>query len=183
MKEHAAASSILAQDIVNDAYESVKPLICSLAKRRWLQLGGSWEEWLSEANYLFVEAYHSYDGSTLLSSWVYNRIHWGLLTLIKRRMRNPIREISIMDCVGEHNMYIPDTRQPSFFTQIEHLSERAQNLWWLILEPPTELQGDIDAETPVETLDALQRYCRCVLKWTASELEITLKELKEVCTE
>lgn len=80
-------------------------------------------------------------------------------------------------------MYIPDTRQPSFFTQIEHLSERAQNLWWLILEPPTELQGDIDAETPVETLDALQRYCRCVLKWTASELEITLKELKEVCTE
>lgn len=67
------------------AYEDVKRLITQIANAFRQRHGGDWEEMLAESNLLFVEACKCHDPEkSKLSTWVRNRVWYGLLDRHKR---------------------------------------------------------------------------------------------------
>jgi len=178
------AADVLRQDIVEDAYRQLEKMITKICWKFTRKYGGEFEDWLSEAGELFMDAIQTYNGKASLTTWIWHRLHWGLYTVIRKRMRTSQREMSLEDMSdGEHE--VEDILEAGFrqcFTAgLDRLDESGRELWSLIAEPPVELQGELDPDDPDNAWDALQRYCEYRLRWTWREMQTAIAELKELC--
>lgn len=89
MKGNTCATDVLRQDIVEDAYCIVENLIRRICWKFQKRYGGEFEEWLSEANEIFMEAFHNHDGTkSAFITWLYYRLNWGLYDRLRERNLN-----------------------------------------------------------------------------------------------
>jgi len=174
----------LQHDIAEDAYRQLEKMICGICWKFVHRYGGEFEDWLSEAGELFMDAIHSYNGKASLTTWVWYQLHWRFYTILRKQMKTAGREIALDD-LGDHEHSVEEILEANigkcFTAGLDYLSDSGWELWELIAEPPTELQGELDPEHPEDTWDAIQRYCKYRMQWTWKEMRTAIAELQELC--
>lgn len=179
----ACATNILEKDILEDAYTHTEKLVTKIAWKFTNRYGGEFDEWLSEANLIFIDACQSYNGRSSLITWLWYKLHWGLYKCLKIRTSEQ-RTISLeeldSDDVPVEDIFPAKTQNNLVYT-ISHVSASSQELWGLLVDPPDELRGELDADNPEATWDAIQRYCEWKLRWTWREMQSAIAELRELC--
>jgi hypothetical protein len=90
---------------------------------------------------------------------------------------------SMLEATDLHDITetLPSTTSNALPSFIHHVSDSSQELWFLLLDPPDELRGELDEAHPEATWDAIQRYCEWKLRWTWKEMQTAIAELRELC--
>jgi hypothetical protein len=177
--------SVLQQDIDEDAYHVVQDMIHSICWSFTRKFGGDYQDWESEANVLFMEAYRSHNPDKAgLITWTWHRLHWGLLNYLRRRGQDKgLKSIEELFKDDEQSSGIFIAPKPSALPILmEHAEESTKELWQLIVEPPEILKGQLDPDDPECSWDALRWYCTYKLQWTLKEMRTAITELTEICS-
>lgn len=178
----------LQEDIIADAYDVVHKMLQRLAHKYHAIYGGTYEEWLSEANWIFLQAFETYDGQIQLSTWIYTKVCWGFRTIVRRKAETlqftpimyRIDSIKKQEDDPTPSITVVDERPQHIPSLLETISDHVSAIWWIIVDPPKELWGDLNCDTPEESKDAIQWYCRYILKWTPAEIKETFDLLKDI---
>ena len=172
----------LQRAIKEDAYCIVEKLIYQKAWEFYSRYGGSYEEWRSEAMFIFVASVDTLDESkSCLSSWVWSKIHWGLTEIVRKRARQKIKYTLLGDITEDEDATFQYKRKNHTLSLIDHLTDSSMELFWLIVNPPDELDGILNPKDPDGSLAAIMWYCKHKLKWTENQIEVSIQELRELC--
>ena len=174
--------NVLAIDIAEDAYYKFEALIHKFAWNYTRKYGGEFDDWLGECHLLFLDAVHTYNGTSQFITWLWNRLMWGLNDIVRKRTRQKTPTIVSLELLCEERELACPYRT-SIEQRVNHVGDTAWELWQLVVNPPEELMGDIDPEDPDHTKDAIYRHCEYKLRWTAKQFTESITELKEICSE
>ena len=181
-------ANVLQQDILEECLPLVHNMICKVAWQTQRKYGGDFEQWLSECYYIFCTSIDSHsDNLATINTWLYRKLHWGLIDKIRKDMSKKSKMQLYNDCPPENQTeedsdvseLIENAKQNNFYILIDHVDETTKELWQLIINPPEELQGDIDIRQPECTEDALVHYCKYKLHWTTRQIASSFDELME----
>ncbi len=178
----------LQQDIMEDSYKSVQNLIYRTCWKFQRKYGGDFHEWLSDANMIFMEAITIHNDKSSLVTWLYYKLHWGLYDVLRKKSREQknghmvsFEDLKACD-VSPEDLFASPTAD-TFMHLIQHVGESSRELWGLILDPPDELRDMLDENNPEYSWDTIRRYCEYKLRWTWTEMQTAIAELREICTE
>ncbi len=180
------ATNILQKDILEDAYEHMQKLVMKICWKFTRRYGGDFYEWLSEANMIFLDACETYNGRSSLVTWLYYKLHWGLYNVLKAKSNEQqTQHLVSLEELGSEDVPVQDMFSAPTQTTVEglinHVGDSSRELWFLLLDPPDELRGELDEAHPEATWDAIQRYCEWKLRWTWKEMQTAIAELRELC--
>jgi hypothetical protein len=120
---------------------------------------------------------------------VYVRYENGMVRHVRMNQLTFMEDVPFSVMEGEEDNCLQDVVSPhirspnSMGIFAEHLSDNVKELWELIMDPPDELRGELDEAKSESSWDAIQRYCEWNLRWTWREMQTTIAELREICTE
>jgi hypothetical protein len=188
-KKHARRSRMnreLQKAIKEDAFSLVERLIYQKAWEFTYNYGGSFEDWRQEAMLIFVKSLDTLDESkSNITTWTVNKIHWGLMEIVRKRSRCSAKVtfmlLGDMIMEEEETDILPFKKKPHMLSLVDHLEDSSRELFWLLVNPPQELDGIIDVKDPIGTMDAIIWYCKHKLKWTQKQINVSMQELQEIC--
>ncbi len=178
----------MASIAIEITYEEVEDMIYEACWRFFNKYKGDWHEWLSEANYIFMVAYYSYNEELGASFSTYLR--YLLDRRLVDRVRKAIREQRYHDksltkktiagtgckMVTKHALPVLDKLRGS-------ISKDAFDMARLIIEMPTDLRFAIMCRPDYESRPKKARKAVCELLtdfgWSAEKISESFKEIRE----
>jgi hypothetical protein len=167
-------------------YEDVLDDILLHCRRFWWRFGGEWLDWLSEGNYIFVQAYHSHDEDKgpfidylrfMLSRRLYEKVR-GKVKRYKGIERGHPRERFYAN--------VPDiTYQVGFLDRLRmELSDDAYNIVQLVLTVPNDLKLIMLTRPEqeghgVRNIRGSVKELLCDIGWSVDKITETFAEIKE----
>ena len=169
---------------IAETYLDVQLLIKKQCNKYHSRYGGDFYDWLSEANYIFMEAYYSFDESAgaCFSTYLYWLLDKRLIELIRRPARKSrVRKIKVhyVENVGERGcppMKLIDR------LKIE-LSEDANEIVDLIMDVPMDIK--LAMLEPRKQQTKASKFKECLVEflqdvgWSVSEISKSFEEIKE----
>lgn len=178
---------VLRRDIAEDTYCQLQDMVRRICWKFVHKYGGEFEDWMSDAGELFMDALQTYNGKASITTWVWHRIHWGFYSSLRRWMRDIQRTMSLEDLADEEREGVEGMLEApvrhTIADSIVFLSDSSRELWAMLNDPPDELADELDPDNPDVTWDAIQRHCVYQLRWTYQEIRTAINELKELCEE
>lgn len=162
---------------VTETYNDCQRMVvghCRMAMQRY---GGDFDFWFSEANMIFMQAYHDYDDTKGTKFTTY------LSYLLDKRLRSVIRSIAIR---GERETAIhtdQPSRPPGLIEHIrDELSEDANLLLAVIIDVPRDVKLAAFSEgagrTTGERFRTGIREYLSLMGWPRKRIKRTFNELK-----
>lgn len=184
-----------------ETYEDVRKLICHVTWRIVRKYGGDFDEYLSEANEVFLAAYADFDGSCPFSNWLSQCITHRLLDCVRDRCRESSRRRPAPnDSVGRIPVWnlsdngdqhanpvdsVPDVRSTWRIGELlEGLGDDARTVVKLVVETPAKLDSIIRAkgDQPRNYRSSIRNYLT-ELGWTAMRVAESFAEVRRVLAE
>lgn len=159
---------------IDEAYKDVKPLICHTVQRFQKRYGGDREELLAEANYHFVQAYHSYrPGVGKLSGWVQYKVYRELLETVRTQARRNAcisRQEVMMETVAQK-------RERLLPTLLNEVSDDARAVLSLTIGP--HLHTLMKERSSPQQKRRLLGHFLLQLGWSGRQIVDTFREIQE----
>lgn len=174
---------MISRAAMSDVYEDQSACVERVARRFARKYHRDPEETIAEANYHFVEAVRTFDGST--GTTVGQRIGF----LIERRLLDTLRmELDDQALLKRVDMplELATSGTTAEFDADEFksdLSDDARAVVELILETPQELFDQLRSDkkpSPASVRRCLGRYLKNSLGWAASQVREAFNELRDV---
>ena len=179
--------AVLKQDILSEAYIDTEKLIKKICWNFHRKYGGDVEEWIAEANLIFIDTYNSYDNQRgAFSTWLSLHIWKRLLTYKSTLNRQcPPVFANLKEDVDLIKFIIdPTSITTPFFSSMELLDGMKQStieLIEIIWNPPKKLtkMKIKSGASPCHTKVALRKYLRKA-DWSWKRIQESFAELEGV---
>ena len=126
-------NAILRKEILSETYEDMQGLIFETAWRFWNSHGGDIDEYIAEANLLFIKAFDCYDESkSKLTTWVVTTINNGLRDFIRTEYRQT--HVSMSDEFESQS-----SKGFSVMELLDEMERDCHTIIQLFLETPQEI--------------------------------------------
>jgi RNA polymerase sigma factor (sigma-70 family) len=184
-----------------ETYEDVRKLICHTVWRIVKKCGGDFDEYMSEANEVFLTAYADFDGSCPFSNWLVQMITYRLLDVVRDRCHEQSRcRPAPNDSVGRIPVWslsadadsgvnpvenVPDARPTWRIGELlEELGDDARTVVQLVVETPAELDAIVKAkgDQPRNYRSSIRNYL-AELGWTAVRVAESFAEVRRALAE
>ena len=165
--------------VLSETYEDVKKMLYRLSWKMVSKCGGEFDDWLSIANKIFVEAYLDYDATkgSQFSTWVYNRVSYAFWDFITDNKK-------YQDRFGESNQLLAessDSKPHRLDGILKELSEDAKTIVQLIIDTPGDLVSIIRVKKPEKQRRAIWKYLRGLgVEWSLGRVVNSFDEIREV---
>lgn len=184
-------SKTLQKEILTETYEDMRLLIKGIVAGFWKLNGGDFEDLMSQANLIFIEAIDKYDPSEAeLSTWLTIKITNELRNYVKDNSdfvrRNYERIYLSHKSINDENFTEPRPTLNTNFSVVEFLdklSSDAHVVVWLFLTTPREI-----LDTILNEKIRANRVAACIrnrlknrlrqMGWSMSRVRLAFDELK-----
>jgi len=162
------------------AYWGVQGIIRSLARKFVNRFGGVWEEVLSDATSVYMESAADWDETRTtcnFETFVRHRVWWGLLDILKLRIREHKRLLPLDDVHAAKELSEPF----DLVNYLEALSADGKHLAMMVLETPavvTKLMKRRGSYSPSSMRLALKEHLTS-LGWSSARIFRAFKEVRE----
>ena len=165
---------------VAETYKDVEKLIYSTVWQVVRRYGGHFDDLLSEANQVFLEAYESFDGSSSFTNWLRFNVWWRLVDVQRSTHRERSRYVPVEDVdIAERTR--SDWRMQDM---IEELTEDAALVVKLVVETPAELEQVYRAKGgEARNLRSSIRQYLIEMGWTAARIAESFVEVRRALGE
>jgi RNA polymerase sigma factor (sigma-70 family) len=192
-----------------ETYDDVKKLIYHTVWGVVRKHGGDFDDFLSEANEVFLTAYADFDGSCPFSNWLRQCIVYQLLDCVRNRCQENSRFKPVQGCRSSVNGIPITTRMNSENTQmasdmperqidnvpdvrstwriselLEELGDDARTVVKLVVETPAELAAVVQekGDQPRNYRSSVRNYL-AELGWTAVRVAESFNEIRHALSE
>jgi len=176
LHKDVTADKALHEDISTETFEQCKNLMYQYVWKFYNRYGGDFNDWVSEGHLIFMKCIVSYNNKYAFTTWFTFKLQKGFISVIRKKLAQSVPNIT-------YNTKLTKALNPAyhttFFTRREQVSDRTWTLHQVIQYPPRELDGEIDADDPINTLDAIMWYCATKFQWTKLQVLESLIELWE----
>lgn len=164
------------RNAVTETHKDVQNQIYKMAHKFHKQYGGAWDEVLSEANYYFLTAYASYkDGTAEFTTHCHWTMFYGFLSYYRNQRKRASRiEDAPIDVVEAKSRF--DLKR-----LLTELSEDAQQVVTLIVDPPADVKYDAVAGKGLSNASSMKKAVRSFLQeigWTADRMCNAFQEIQ-----
>ncbi len=171
----------LQKDIYTEAYKDVEDLIRKICWNFKKVYGGNFDDLFSEANIIFIKAFDSYnDNKGKFSTWINTKVVYGLTETIRQKNKEDelLEQYLINNQIKTESLFKYDF----FFEIVEAIQIDAKEILDIILDPPKELQKQIDQRKNYKypTINMLKKYAIHKLGWTARRVEESFQEIRSI---
>jgi DNA-directed RNA polymerase sigma subunit (sigma70/sigma32) len=168
--------------MIQPRYLDYKPMVIRTAKLFNRKTGIDLEELISEGNVEFCKALKEWDSKKgSFSTFLWIKLDRHLNNFCKSRMFNgrnkiiPVDDINLIARMDKHLIIEDVANSYMFKDKINKLSKEARLIISMILNPPKEMEEDIQKHP----LSFLSEYLRKELGWTWSMIRCSFKEIRE----
>ena len=165
----------LQQDVINETYNDMKNLIARTVWKFKKTYEIEFEEYLAEANLLFLKAVKSHSKKAQLSTWVVTRIWYGLLDKLYEE-RNWKRQRTDFQLIEKTFL----TLHPSMTASelVDEISSDAKLILSLTLNMPKEIiQNAKRSKNHLNLKISLKNYLRNI-GWTIRRVQESIDEIQ-----
>ncbi len=173
-----AAANLMTRDARTETYQDIQNLIYDVVWKFKRAYGGDFDEMISKANMIFMEAFFSHQQKKAsFSTWLHDRLWWGLMDHY-RKTRLEKDRVETRESLED----IPAPIFMPFCELISELSQDAQTIVELILDMPQSVEQAALAKGthPRNIRAALRSYLRVFLGWSEEHVVQTFQEIAEV---
>jgi len=171
-----AADKALHEDIATETFEQCEKLMYQYVWKFHNRYEGNFDDWIGEGHLIFMKCLHTYNNQFAFTTWFAFKLQMGFISIIRKKSRHTQPKIKYDTELAES---LCPTYHTTFATKCERVSDHAWAVWQMLQYPPRELDNEIDADDPTNTLDAIIWYCTTKLQWTKSQVLESLTELWE----
>jgi len=170
-------SSLIMKDALTETYQDIQNLIYDTVWKFKRANGGDFDDMISTANVIYMEAFFSYDASRAsFSTWLHTKVWKGLLEYQRQTLMRSWQQTGID---------LKDMPTPSvipFCELLSELSRDARTIVELILELPDNVEQEALSKGthPCHIRAALRLYLQTFLGWSEAHVVQTFQEIAEV---
>lgn len=183
-----------------DTYDEVRDLIYHTVWGIVRKHGGDFDDFLSEANEVFLTSYANFDGSCPFTNWLRQNIVYRLIDCVRGRCNErsrlrpepndsvdgvPVWSLSGTERSDSAVDSVPDTHSTWRITELlEELGDDARTVISLVVETPSELNSIIQAkgDQPRNYRSSIRQYL-AELGWTAARVAESFNEIRHALAE
>lgn len=174
-----ATPNPITNDAITETYQDIQNLIYDVVWKFKKAHGGDFDEMVSEANVIYMDAYLNHNPNRAnFTSWLYRKLIWGL----SERHRTLLLKNHREQTSGEmYEFSSPTVRRP-FYELLTELGQDARTIVELILEMPEVMEQNAlsNGTTPRNIQSALHIYLKTFFGWTEKHVLDTFREIAEV---
>ena len=166
---------ILQQDVMNETYNDMKNLIAQTVWRFKNIYGIEFEEYLAEANLLFLKAVKSHSNKSQLSTWIVTNIWYGLLNKLHKE-QSWISQRSDFQVIEK--IFLTSHPPITASELVDEISLDAKLILSLTLDMPREIiQNAKRSKNHLNLKISLKNYLRNI-GWTIRRVQESIDEIQ-----
>ena len=166
-----------------ETYNDIYLLLCNIVHKFRKKYGGDFYELQSEADYLFLVAYDSYENDkSAFSSWIYLKVWNGLIDFMRTTHRKNSRMLYLDNLeLLDHQKHIQASAVHFLFHLKEDLSMESQDIISILLDMPVELFELVNKtkQSPTNIRVCLKKHLKNS-GWTLKQISECFSEIKKV---